>query len=88
MAAPPTCRCRTNVRMYDIAGASHAILLSAKCDLPMAKLDWSPVSRATLLHLDDWVTKDINPPPSRLMPLEPANGDKTVLQAPKICPRP
>ena len=76
-----------NVRMYDIAGASHAILLNAKCDLPMAKLDWSPVSRATLLHLDDWVTKDINPPPSRLMPLEPANGDKTVLQAPKNLPK-
>ncbi len=72
-----------NVRMYDIAGASHAILVNAKCDLPMAKLDWSPVSRATLLHLDDWVAKDINPPPSRLMPLEPANGDKTVLQAPE-----
>ena len=76
-----------NVRMYDIAGASHAILVNAKCDLPMAKLDWSPVSRATLLHLDDWVAKDINPPPSRLMPLEPANGDKTVLQAPKNLPK-
>jgi hypothetical protein len=76
-----------NVRMYDIAGASHAILLKAKCDLPMAKLDGSPVSRATLLHLNDWATKDINPPPSRLMPLEPATGDKTVLQAPKNLPK-
>jgi hypothetical protein len=76
-----------NVRMYDIAGASHAILLKAKCDLPMAKLDWSPVSRATLLHLDDWVTKGTEPPPSRLMPLEPANGDKTVLAAPKNLPK-
>jgi hypothetical protein len=76
-----------NVRMYDIAGASHVVSLAAKCDLPPAKLDWSPVSRATLLHLEDWVTKDINPPPSRLMPLEPANGDKTVLAAPANLPK-
>jgi hypothetical protein len=76
-----------NVRMYDIAGASHAILVNAKCDLPMAKLDWSPVSRATLLHLDDWVARDTEPPPSRLMPLEPANGDKTVLRAPANLPK-
>jgi hypothetical protein len=76
-----------NVRMYDIAGASHVISPAAKCDLPPAKLDWSPVSRATLLHLEDWVTKDTNPPPSRLMPLEPANGDKTVLRAPANLPK-
>ena len=81
LAIPP------NVRMYDIAGASHAISLNAKCDLPMAKLDWSPVSRATLLHLDDWVARDIDPPANRLMPLEPANGDKTVLRAPANLPK-
>ena len=76
-----------NVRMYDIAGASHAVLLKAKCDLPPAKLDWSPVSRATLLHLDDWVAKGIEPPANRLMPLEPAKGNPMVLRAPSNLPK-
>ncbi len=76
-----------NVRMYDIAGASHAISPNAKCDLPPATLDWSPVSRATLLHLDDWVTKGTEPPPNRLMPLEPAVDNATVLRAPSNLPK-
>ena len=38
-----------NVRMYDIAGASHVVLPKAPaCTLPLARLDWAPVSRATL----------------------------------------
>ena len=76
-----------NVRVYDIAGASHAILPQAKCELPPARLDWSPVSRATLLHLDGWVAKGIEPPKSRLMPLEPTSGDPTVLRAPAHLPK-
>ncbi|SDS87715.1 alpha/beta hydrolase domain-containing protein [Bradyrhizobium canariense] len=76
-----------NVRMYDIAGASHAVLPKAKCDLPPATLDWSPVSRATLLHLDDWVAKGTEPPPSRLMPLEPAGNNPMVLRAPSNLPK-
>jgi Alpha/beta hydrolase domain len=71
-----------NVRVYDIAGASHVVLRKANCQLPPARLDWSPVSRATLLHLDDWVAKGTEPPKSRLMPLEEAKGDPTVLRAP------
>ena len=71
-----------NVRVYDIAGASHVVLRKANCELPPARLDWSPVSRATLLHLDDWVAKGTEPPKTRLMPLEPANGDPTVLRTP------
>jgi hypothetical protein len=71
-----------NVRVYDIAGASHVVLRKTNCELPPAKLDWSPVSRATLLHLDDWVAKGTGPPKSRLMPLEEARGDPTVLRAP------
>ncbi len=77
----------SNVRMYDIAGASHVVLPKADCELPPAKLDWSPVSRATLLHLDDWVAKGTEPPANRLMPLEPANGDKMVLRAPAHLPK-
>ena len=76
-----------NVRVYDIAGASHVVLRRTNCELPPAKLDWSPVSRATLLHLDDWVAKGTAPPKSRLMPLEEARGDPTVLRAPAHLPK-
>jgi hypothetical protein len=76
-----------NVRVYDIAGASHAVLPRANCQLPPARLDWSPVSRATLLHLLDWVVKGTEPPKTRLMPLEQAGEDPTVLAAPKHLPR-
>ena len=76
-----------NVRMYDIAGASHAVLLKSDCKLPRERLDWSPVSRATLLHLDRWVAANTSPPASRVMPLEPATGDKEVLGAPTHLPK-
>ncbi len=76
-----------NVRMYEIAGASHAVLLKSDCKLPRERLDWSPVSRATLLHLDRWVSANVAPPANRLMPLEPATGDPEVLAAPKTSPK-
>jgi hypothetical protein len=76
-----------NVRMYDIAGASHAVLLKSDCKLPRERLDWMPVSRATLLHLDQWVSANVAPPANRLMPLEPATGDPEVLAAPKTSPK-
>jgi hypothetical protein len=76
-----------NVRMYDIAGASHAVLPKVKCDLPSARLDWSPVSRATLLHLDDWVARGTEPPANRLLPLEPAKDNPMVLRAPANLPK-
>jgi hypothetical protein len=76
-----------NVRVYDVAGASHAVVPKADCELPPGKLDWSPVSRATLLHLDNWVAKRTEPPASRLMPLEEAKNDTTVLRAPTHLPK-
>jgi hypothetical protein len=76
-----------NVRVYDIAGATHVVVPKAKCELPPGKLDWSPVSRATLLHLDDWVAKGTEPPKTRLMPLEDAKGDPVVLRAPAHLPK-
>jgi hypothetical protein len=76
-----------NVRVYDIAGASHVVLRKANCELPPAKLDWSPISRATLLRLDDWVASGAEPPNSRLMPLEDSKGDPTVLRAPSHLPK-
>lgn len=76
----------SNVRMYDIAGASHVVLPRAPdCTLPPAKLDWAPVSRATLLALDRWVARNTTPPSSKLMPLEPTT-DADVLAAPKHLP--
>jgi len=73
-----------NVRMYDIAGASHAVQRrSSECTLPLAHLDWSPVSRATLAALDRWVAENTRPPDSKLMPLEPTT-DADVLAAPKF----
>jgi hypothetical protein len=76
-----------NVRVYEIAGASHVVVPRADCQLPPAKLDWSPISRATLLHLDNWVAKAIEPPASRLMPLEVSQNDPQVLRAPAHLPK-
>jgi len=76
-----------NVRMYDIAGGAHATVAKAdSCKLAPGKLDWTPVSRATLLRLDRWVAINTEPPPTRLMPLEPAAGDPDVLGPPKNLP--
>jgi hypothetical protein len=72
--------------MYDIAGASHVVLPRAPdCSLPLARLDWAPVSRATLAALDHWVAGNTPPPDSRLMPLEPTI-DADVLPAPRHLP--
>jgi len=76
-----------NARVYDIAGASHVVVPRANCGLPPARLDWSPVSRATLLHLVDWVAKGAEPPNNRLMPIEEAGNDPTVLRAPAHLPK-
>lgn len=76
-----------SVRVYDIAGASHVIVArEPECKLPPGRLDWTPVSRATLLRLDAWVGSNAEPPASRLMPLAPAGDDPTVLRAPAHLP--
>jgi len=76
-----------NVRMYDIAGGAHAtVAKAASCKLAPGRLDWAPVSRATLLRLDQWVASNIEPPPTTLMPLQPAKDDPNVLGAPKDLP--
>lgn len=72
-----------NVRIYDIAGASHVLIGGAsQCNYPYAILDWHPVMRATLLALDRWVAAGTPPPPSALMPLRPAGADSMALRAP------
>ncbi len=75
-----------SARMYDIAGASHVVLPRApECTLPLARLDWTPVSRATLVALERWLASNVPPPASKLMPLEPTT-DADVLAAPKHLP--
>ena len=75
-----------NVRMYDIAGASHVTVPAApECKLPPGRLDWVPVSRATLLHLDRWVASNTEPPPTTLMPLE-SRTDPAILPPPRNLP--
>ncbi len=73
-----------NVRVYDIAGASHLLIPKApsECTMATGRLDWAPVSRATLLMLDAWVAKGTEPPENRLMPLEIAGADPPALRAP------
>jgi len=87
LALPP------NVRMYDMAGASHAITPGAKCEMKPAILDWTPISRALLLHLDAWIARGTEPPETILMALEtaapgvalraPAHFPQAVIQVPK-----
>ena len=72
-----------NVRMYDIAGGPHIPAPKAPaCTLTPGRLDWSPLSRALLLHLDAWVSRGTKPPASELMSLEAAGGEPPALRAP------
>jgi hypothetical protein len=75
-----------SVRLYDVPGASHGRATKSTCEMPPGRLDFFPVMRATLLNLDRWVRDGIEPPASRLMPLEPLPGEKALLQAPKHLP--
>ena len=75
-----------NVRIYDVAGASHSRAAESTCQLPPAQLDYFPVLRATLLNLEAWVRNATEPPSSRLMPLEPLPAHESVLPAPAHLP--
>ena len=74
-----------NVRMYDVAGASHSLNTTAShadCSLPLARLDYRPVMRSTLANLDAWVARSVTPPPTALMPISADAVDADVLRAP------
>ncbi len=77
-----------SVRMYDIAGSAHVRVpkAPAECSLAPSRLDWTPVSRATLLKLDAWIASNAEPPPNQLMPLEPAGNEPPALRAPAHLP--
>ncbi len=74
-----------NVRMYDVAGASHSLNTTEKhanCALPLARLDYRPIMRSSMANLDAWVARGTEPPPSALMPLGEKSVDASVLRAP------
>lgn len=74
-----------NVRMYDVAGASHSLNTTEKnanCALPLARLDYRPIMRSSMANLDAWVARGTEPPASALMPLSEKAVDKNVLHAP------
>ncbi|WP_218079536.1 alpha/beta hydrolase domain-containing protein [Anthocerotibacter panamensis] len=75
-----------SVRVYDVAGGAHALVPTAGCAYPRGTLDWGPVMRAVLLHLDRWVKEGVPPPPNRLMPLAARPRDPAVLQTPAHLP--
>lgn len=79
-----------NVRMYDVAGASHSlntVATHASCTLPLARLDYRPIMRSSLANLDAWVSKGTEPPASTLMPLTNETVDASVLKAPAHLPK-
>jgi hypothetical protein len=75
-----------NVRLYDVAGASHERSVAPGCEKQRDTLDWSPVMRATLVNLDGWVARNASPPPTTLMPLAPRPDDVALLQRPAHLP--
>jgi hypothetical protein len=58
--------------MYDMAGAPHAITPKREVRDEAGNLDWTPISRALLLHLDAWIARGTEPPATILMALETA----------------
>ena len=77
-----------NLRVYDIAGGSHALATGpSTCKYPYAILDWHPLMRSTLLALDRWVAANAPPPPNELMPLRAAAPDAMALKAPAHLPQ-
>ena len=75
-----------SVRVWDIAGGSHANVLTQDCEMPRANLDWHPLLRAALTRLTRWVVANEPPPPTRLMTIGPSQPAAYLLPAPKDYP--
>ena len=54
-----------NVRIYFVAGTAHTVMTGGHYDNPLNRLSRAPVSRALLVALDEWVTRNTEPPASR-----------------------
>lgn len=68
-----------NVRIYLFSGGAHNAL-SALTEHPLNRRKASPMLRASLVALDDWASRDIDPPPSRY----PRIGDGTLVGLPQL----
>jgi len=76
-----------DVRIYDMSGSAHVLWASKDgCANPRGIVDWHPLLRALLLHLQAWVRDGKEPPQSRMFPLRIARGDPNVLGPPKQTP--
>lgn len=71
-----------SVRLWDVAGGSHAIIPAQDCDMPRSNLDWHPILRAALVRLTNWIVSNEAPPPTELIPLGPAEPVAYLLPAP------
>ena len=86
------------VRVYHFAGTEHGLGLWPPADTQVAPadptgaversrnlrgvVDYSPLLRACLVHLDRWVVEGIEPPPSR----HPRLGDGTAVPPERLAP--
>ncbi|WP_161602374.1 alpha/beta hydrolase domain-containing protein [Tautonia marina] len=69
-----------NVRIYFIAGGQHGVSTGRSRGIYLNlinTLDYRGVLRALLVALDDWATRDVEPPPSRY----PRIDDGTLIRA-------
>ncbi|MCA1563778.1 MAG: hypothetical protein LC804_27210, partial [Acidobacteria bacterium] len=76
-----------SVRVWDVAGGSHGIVLQDNCEMPRANLDWHPLMRAGLIGLVRWVQGAAPLPQSRLMAIEPAEPTPFLSPAPTDQPK-
>jgi hypothetical protein len=76
-----------DVRMYLLAGTDHFGSSRIKQALPTAnpvhRLDVTPVIRALLVALEDWVCKGVEPPPSQV----PRTSDGTAVARKEVLSR-
>jgi hypothetical protein len=75
-----------SVRLWDVAGGSHAIVLTQDCEMPRSNLDWHPLLRAALIRLTNWVVANEPPPPTQLMKLRAAEPVPYLLRPPNDYP--
>jgi len=70
------------IRVWDITGASHGIVLTDDCDMPRANLDWHPLLRAGLMSLVRWARGGEPPPATQLLPLTTTTAAPFISEAP------
>lgn len=75
-----------SVRLWDVAGGSHGIILTQDCEMPRTNLDWHPLLRAALTRLTRWVVANEPPPPTKLLAIGPADAVPYLLPPPKDYP--